>query len=110
MRAGTEAFVMLNHFFGKEGHGIINMTIKPIEICNKENIDQQEKHLISVLNSAFPYGLNMDIKHMGIKNAYNHVMGNKSQVTIYSTFNVVKKTDRVRKGSKTTNNTQDIGC
>ena len=56
------------------------------------------------MNTVFPYGLNMDIKHKGIKNAYNHVIGNKSQVTIYSTFNVVNKTDRVRKGSKTSNN------
>ena len=30
MRAGSEAFVMLNHFLGKDGHGMINMTIKPI--------------------------------------------------------------------------------
>ena len=104
MRAGSEAFVMLNHFLGKDGHGIINMTIKPIEICNKKNINKQEKHWIAELNTVFPYGLNMDIKHKGIKNAYNYVIDNKSQVTIYSTFNVVKKTDRVRKGSKTSNN------
>ena len=103
MRAGTEAYVMRNHFLGEDGHGAENMVIKPIEICNKKTINKQEKHWISELNTVFPYGLNMDIKSKGIKNAYHHVITNRSDVNIYSMFNVVKKTDRVTKGSGCSN-------
>ena len=104
MRAGSEAYIMLNHFLGKDGHGIGNMIIKPIELCDKKTINEREKYWILELNTVFPYGLNMDAKFKGIKNAYNHVVNNRSDITIYSMFNVVKKTDRVIRGSNSSNN------
>ena len=35
LRHGSEAFVMLDHFMGKTGHGINNMIIKVFDITDK---------------------------------------------------------------------------
>ena len=80
---GTEAKVMYDHFFGADGHDLINMIIKPIELCDIANLYEREKHWITTLNTVFPYGLNMDVQFKGIKNAYNHVMENKNSKSIY---------------------------
>ena len=90
IRNGTEAFVMKDHLLGKNGHGLSNMIIKPIELCTKENINKREQFWIAELNTVFPYGLNIDAKFKGIKNAYTHVNSPKVGTPIYSVF---KQTD-----------------
>ena len=91
IRRGTEAWVMYDHFAGKDGHGIASITIKPIEVCNdKRTLNEREKYWIKELNTVYPYGLNMDASYAGIKNAFEHIKENKAGKTIYSTFNVVK--------------------
>ena len=102
--AGTEGFVMLDHFGGINGHGIGNMKIKAIEICNKDNINEREKYWINELNTIFPYGLNNDGKVFSLKNAYNTVIGNTSNTCIYSYFNT-KSSKRTKKGGKPAGNT-----
>ena len=56
IRHGTEAFVMLNHFAGTDGHGICNMAIKPIELCTDKNTGK-------VLDSRIKYSVSLWAKH-----------------------------------------------
>ena len=114
MRGRTEAEVMLNHFAGEKGHGIGNMIMKPIEGCaNKSELDSKEKYWMKELNTVFPYGLNMDIKSKGIKNAYKYVINNTSDKSIYSTF-AIKPSKRTSRGKgrrsiqTTTSNPTDL--
>ena len=39
---GTEAFVMYDHFLVKNGHGVSNMIIKPIEMCPPDKLIERE--------------------------------------------------------------------
>ena len=104
IRHKTEAFVMLNHFAGTDGHGISNMAIKPIELCTDKNtLNIRERFWIAELNTAFPYGLNMDVSFAGIKNAYEYVNENKVGRTIYSIFNKVISTRGYSGGKKKRN-------
>ena len=41
MLYGSEAFVMLEHFMGTDGHGINNMMIKPIEMVQDPKLLQK---------------------------------------------------------------------
>ena len=103
---GSEAFVMLDHFMGKDGHGIQNMIIKPIEMVdNAKLLTKRENYWIGELNTVFPYGLNMDASFGGVKNAYRHVMDNKSGMAIYSLFNVVKSSRKKRGGKNNSTRT-----
>ena len=97
--AGTEGFVMLDHFGGVNGHGIASMKIKAIEICNKDNIDERERYWVKELNTVFPYGLNNDGKTPSLKNAFNVVIGNMSNICIYNHFNS-KHSTRTKKGGR----------
>ena len=90
IRNGTEAKIMLAHFNEHSGHGLCNMVIKPIELC-KDNVElcKREAFWITELNTIYPYGLNLDASFGNIKNAYQHVLQNKCNKTIYSLFNSV---------------------
>ena len=98
---GTEASVMYDHFLGKNGHGVSNMIIKPIEMCPPDKLIERETFWNGELCTLFPYGLNMDghTLPVKIKNTYNHAMQIKVGVPIYSAFNV-KKNERGQRGSK----------
>ena len=66
----------------------------------KKTLNEREKYWIAELNTVYPYGLNMDASFAGIKNAFEHVNGNKVGKTIYSVFNVVKSTRGYSGGRK----------
>ena len=99
IRKGTEAKVMLEHFKGNHGCQITDMIIKPIEICNPEKLNEREMFWIQELNTIFPYGLNMDGKKNGLKDAYGIVVSNASKTCIYEHFNKVES-KRTKKGGR----------
>ena len=53
MLRGTESFVMYNHFMGIHGHGISNMIIKPIEICELKDLAARENFGLLNLTSLW---------------------------------------------------------
>ena len=83
LRCGTEAFAMYNHFCGPGGHGISNMMIKPIEVCDKKDLIIREKFWIAELNTLFPYGLNMEANFKDVSDAYVLVTSNNPSRSIY---------------------------
>ena len=91
----TEGKIMLDHF--KTHHNIIDMIIKPLEICEKKNLRARETYWMQELNTVYPYGLNNRIEINNIKNAYDHLKYNNS-IPIYTLFNKVKN-NRTKRGS-----------
>lgn len=102
IRKGTEAYLMRHHF--TKVHNISDMQIKPIELCNKNNLAEREKHWIRTLNTLFPYGLNDRADFGGLHDVYKEVTEKQCTKSIYSTFPVVKVERRKRgKGSPPSN-------
>ena len=90
---------MLEHFKGGHGCQISDIIIKPIELCDIKELDKRETYWIKELNTIFPYGLNMDGKSKGLKDAYQIVAANSSKICIYEYFNKVVSSKRTKKGS-----------
>ena len=100
---GSEAFVMLEHFMGENGHGVNSMMVKPIEmIQDPKLLNKREDYWIAELNTVFPYGLNMDASFGGIKNAYTYVTEFQAGKAVYTLFNSVKSS-RSKRGKKRSN-------
>ena len=84
IRCGSESYVMLHHF--TKHHGIGDMTIKILEICELDKLREREKFWINELNTSFPYGLNDRIDEGGIRDSYIY-MKTDGKKPIYTTFN-----------------------
>lgn len=95
IRDGTEGCIMLEHF--TKHHAIVNMVIKPIDICDRKVLRKREQFWMQELNSIFPYGLNSRIDLLGVHDAYDHVIGGSDE-PIYKLFNTVKN-NRTSRGS-----------
>ena len=92
---GSEGHIMMEHF--TKHHAIMDMVIKPIDICDGEVLRKREQFWMQQLNTIFPYGLNSRIDIEGIHDAYDHVKsGNRKP--IYKTFNTIKNS-RTHRGS-----------
>ena len=89
LTAGNEPHLLQHHF--TKVHKPSDMCILPIEIVqNSKELAARENFWIRELNTVFPYGLNDRTDVNGIHDAYEHIIMNRSEVTIYSTFNQVK--------------------
>ena len=98
IRKGTEAFLMYHHF--TKVHNICDMSIKPIELCKKDNLAEREKYWIRTLNTLFPYGLNDRADFGGYHDVYREVTERHCKRSIYSAFPKIKVERRKRgKGS-----------
>ena len=84
IRKGTEAYRMRHHF--TKVHNICDMVIKPIELCNKDNIGGREKYWIQTLNTLFPYSLNDRADFGDFHDVYREVTDKNCTRSIYAAF------------------------